>query len=90
MKLIADRDVQRKPVKDALPEIESQGFIALLDQVYRTGEPTGDASGRIDGIFVLVTDVTDRARAEAALRISNWQLGEVIGIVPEAVDLTGR
>ena len=27
-------------------------------------------------MFVLVTDVTDRARAEAALRLSNWQLGE--------------
>ena len=25
---------------------------------------------------MLVTDVTDRARAEAALRVSNWQLGE--------------
>ncbi|MEO8656750.1 MAG: PAS domain-containing protein, partial [Ramlibacter sp.] len=105
MKLIAGRDVQGKTVKDALPEIESQGFVALLDQVYRTGEPylgsgiavklqrtpgrpaeesildfiyqpMRDAAGRIDGIFVLVTDVTDRARAEAALRISNWQLGE--------------
>ena len=105
MKLIAGRDVQGRTVKDALPEIESQGFIALLDQVYRTGEPylgsgiavklqrapgrpaeesildfiyqpMRDAAGQIDGIFVLVTDVTDRARAEAALRISNWQLGE--------------
>lgn len=105
MKLIAGRDVQGKTVKDALPEVESQGFIALLDQVYRTGEaylgsgvkvklqrspgqpaedsildfiyqPMRDASGRIEGIFVLVTDVTDRARAEAALRVSNWQLGE--------------
>ena len=28
-----------KPLRDALPEIASQQFPALLDQVYRTGEP---------------------------------------------------
>lgn len=44
-----------------------------MDFIY---EPMRDAAGRVDGIFVLVTDVTERARAEAALRLSNWQLGE--------------
>ena len=28
-----------KTVQEALPELEGQGFIELLDQVYRTGEP---------------------------------------------------
>ena len=45
----------------------------ILDFVY---QPVRDAGGTIDGIFVLVTDVTERARAESALRLSNWQLGE--------------
>ncbi len=27
------------PVRDALPEVVEQGFVALLDTVYRTGEP---------------------------------------------------
>jgi PAS domain S-box-containing protein len=27
------------PLKDALPEVAAQGFISLLDRVYRTGEP---------------------------------------------------
>ncbi|MBG9386860.1 PAS domain-containing protein [Caenimonas aquaedulcis] len=45
----------------------------LLDFIY---QPVRDASGRVDGILVLITDVTDRARAEAALRTTNWQLGE--------------
>jgi PAS domain-containing protein len=35
-----------------------------------------NADGEVDGIFVLVADVTQRARAEAQLRLSNWQLGE--------------
>ena len=45
----------------------------IVDFIY---EPMRDAGGAVDGIFVLVTDVTERARAEAALRLSNWQLGE--------------
>ena len=44
-----------------------------MDFVY---QPLRDAAGEVDGIFVLVTDVTERARAEAALRLTNWQLGE--------------
>lgn len=105
LQLVGNRAVVGKPVAEALPEIADQGFIRLLDGVYRSGEayigkgaaiklqrqpggPIEDcvmdfiyqarrgSSGEIDGVFVLVTDVTDRARAEAALRLSNWQLGE--------------
>jgi PAS domain-containing protein len=46
---------------------------SILDFVY---QPVRNAEGDVEGIFVLVTDVTERARAESALRISNWQLGE--------------
>ena len=38
-RLIGDRDVLDKPVREALPDIEGQGFIELLDRVYATGEP---------------------------------------------------
>lgn len=37
--LIGQRDVLGKTVREAIPEAEEQGFIALLDQVYRTGLP---------------------------------------------------
>jgi PAS domain-containing protein len=45
----------------------------VLDFIY---QPMRDASGEVDGVLVLATDVTERARAESALRLSNWQLGE--------------
>jgi PAS domain-containing protein len=45
----------------------------IVDFVY---QPLRNAAGDVDGIFVLVTDATERARAESALRLSNWQLGE--------------
>lgn len=95
--LVGHRQLIGKTVGAALEEIEAQGFIALLDQVYRTGEPyigmgarvklqrvagaapedvvldfiyqpLRDDSGAIEGIFVLANDVTERARAEDALR----------------------
>ncbi len=103
--LIGQRELLGRPVREVLPEAEEQGFVALLDRVYRSGEPyvargaevmlqrqpdagpeqlvldfvyqpVRDAAGEVDGIFVQATDVTDRSRAEAALRITNWQLGE--------------
>ena len=33
------RQVLGKPLKEALPEVVEQGFIAILDQVYQTGVP---------------------------------------------------
>ncbi|MBK0393316.1 PAS domain-containing protein [Ramlibacter algicola] len=45
----------------------------FVDFVY---QPVRDVEGAVEGIFVLVTDMTERTRAESALRLSNWQLGE--------------
>lgn len=36
--LLGGRDVTGLDIYQALPEVEGQGFIAVLDQVYRTGE----------------------------------------------------
>lgn len=38
-RLVGNRDLIGRTVSAALEEIEAQGFIALLDQVYCTGEP---------------------------------------------------
>lgn len=37
--LVGHRNILGKPVRDALPELEGQGFFELLDQVYETGQP---------------------------------------------------
>ena len=37
--LVGHREIVGKPVREALPEVVEQGFIDLLDRVYRTGEP---------------------------------------------------
>lgn len=105
LRLVGREDLVGRTVAEAIPEVVGQGYIGVLDQVYRSGEPfigssltvkiqrttdqppedrildfifrpVRDAAGAVDGIFILVTDVTDRARAETALRLTNWQLGE--------------
>jgi PAS domain S-box-containing protein len=39
LQLIGNRDVIGKTASEAFPELEAQGFVQLLDQVYITGEP---------------------------------------------------
>jgi PAS domain S-box-containing protein len=39
MDFVGRRDLIGTPFRDALPEMEAQGFSDLLDTVYRTGEP---------------------------------------------------
>ncbi|MET0340647.1 MAG: PAS domain-containing protein [Polyangiales bacterium] len=38
-KLVGERPLLGLPVREALPEVVAQGFVALLDRVYRTGIP---------------------------------------------------
>ncbi|WP_337174584.1 ATP-binding protein [Paludisphaera sp.] len=37
--LVGDRAIIGRPVREAFPELEGQGFFEHLDEVYRTGEP---------------------------------------------------
>ncbi|MFC4172985.1 sensor histidine kinase [Microvirga sp. GCM10011540] len=39
LELVGNRELIGKTVREALPEIEGQGFFELLDRVYSTGEP---------------------------------------------------
>ncbi|RKH69687.1 ATP-binding protein [Corallococcus aberystwythensis] len=39
LRLIANRNVVGKPVREAMPDLAYQGFYELLDGVYTTGEP---------------------------------------------------
>ena len=103
LQLIANRQVIGKPVAEALPEILEQGFVAMLDRVYATGEPyvgtdvritfrqrpsaaLGERyidfvclplrgpDGAVTGILAHGIDLTDRKRAEQALRASEMRV----------------
>lgn len=39
LRLVGEREVIGKSVREALPDVERQGLVALLDEVYDSGEP---------------------------------------------------
>ena len=86
-RLVGRRDLVGRTVRDALPEVEGQGFFELLDGVYRTGEPAGGTEVPI----VLGPDEAggDRHRyvnfVYQALRGAD---GAVSGIFVHGVDVT--
>ena len=93
LELVGERDVVGKTVADILPDAVQQGYLDLLDTVFRTGrpfssagarfaaqsfpgssigerfvdfvyQPIKDHKGKVTGIFVEGSDVTERKRAE--------------------------
>ncbi len=47
-KLVGHRDLLGRSVREALPEVGEQGFIDLLDQVYKTGQPFVGRGAKVD------------------------------------------
>ncbi len=97
LQLVGHRDVIGKPIRQALPEIEGQGYFEMLDDAYANSEafrgntlkvglqrrpgdaveqrfidlvcqPVTQMDGRVIGIFVEGSDVTERVHAEERLR----------------------
>jgi PAS domain S-box-containing protein len=87
MRLIGRRDLVGRPLADAVPEAAEQGYVALLDQVYRTGEayvadaaiitlqnPDGGTSERqVDFVYQPITNAA----------------GVVDAIFVQGIDVTG-
>ncbi len=85
--LIGHRDVLGKPVREAVPEAEGQGFLNLLDRVYQSGKPYVGRSiavqlARIRGheLEMRYLDFVYQPRCD--------QNGSVYGIIVLGVDVT--
>ena len=114
LQLIGHRNLIGKTVREAVPEAEGQGFLDLLDQVYRDGDAyvgrgiavdlqrTPDApaerryldfvyqpiiggAGEVVGLFVEGSDVTDRQRAEEALRESEERFEAITNSIDQMI-----
>jgi PAS domain S-box-containing protein len=87
--LVGDRDLIGKSVREIIPEVEGQGYLELLDKVYRTGETiTGTETslqlqrgpkGTLESYFI---DFVYQPIKDAA--------GTVSGIFVEGFDVTSR
>jgi signal transduction histidine kinase/DNA-binding response OmpR family regulator len=88
-RLAGYRDIIGKPVREALPELEGQGFFELLDQVFKSGEAfVGNA---------LPLGVAPAEGGEAVLRYIDFVYqpivddgGMVVGVFSQGNDVTER
>jgi PAS domain S-box-containing protein len=86
--LVAHRNVIGKPVREAVPEVEGQGFFELLDKVYASGE-----AFRGESVPISIQRTPD-ARPELRFLDFVYQPmrnaeGAIDGIFVEGVDVTG-
>ncbi|MXP41078.1 PAS domain-containing protein [Altererythrobacter soli] len=86
-RLIGDRTLVGLPVREALPELEGQGFFELLDNVYRTGEPF---VGRQQPLLVRRTPdgPIEQAYLDFIYQPVRDSEGAVTGIFAEGYDVT--
>ena len=85
--LVGRRGLDGKPMRHALPEVVSQGFVDMLDRVYRSGEPYVGTTVRVE-----LRRRPDRGLDEAFVDFVSQPLrdvdGEVTGILIHGVDIT--
>jgi PAS domain S-box-containing protein len=87
--LIGHRDVIGLTVREAIPEVESQGFLGLLDEAFATGKPS------IGRNVEIVLQQTPGGAAETRFVDFIYQpvrdpSGNVTSIFVEGSDITGR
>lgn len=86
-RLVEGRELNGKPVREALPEVVNQGYIELLDRVYKTGEPYSATGARV----VLGHDGTlDERFLDFVYQPLRDTDGAVTGIIVQGVDQTER
>jgi PAS domain S-box-containing protein len=87
IQLVGHRDVVGMTVRDALPEIAGQGFLELLDNVYRTGEPF--VGKQIPAVLqVAPNGPTERRLLDFVYQPIKGADGTVRGIFVEGIDFT--
>ncbi|WP_245964155.1 hybrid sensor histidine kinase/response regulator [Roseovarius spongiae] len=87
--LIGGREVIGLPVRDALPDIQGQGFVELLDQVYRTGEPVS-FTGMPAQIQASPDVPPEQHFVDFVFHPLNDDTGQRTGIFVQGHDITGQ
>nr|WP_188579713.1 PAS domain-containing protein [Azorhizobium oxalatiphilum] len=89
LRLIGNRDVIGRTVAEALPDAVEQGFLAILDEVYRTGE-TYNATGALFAMQAEPGGPVDEHYLDFVFQPLRGPDGVVNGIFVEGADVTER
>jgi signal transduction histidine kinase len=88
MQLVGQRDILGKPIREALPELEGQGYYELLDEVFRTGKAFTGRSLPVD--LDAVGGGTDKLFLDFIYQPILDEAGAVNGILVQGYDVTVR
>ena len=87
--LVGNRDLVGLTVREALPDIEGQGFFELLDQVYTSGDPVS-----VKGMSAQLKSPSDGKAAQVFIDFIfhplKDEIGASIGIFVQGHDVTGQ
>lgn len=89
LRVVGERDVIGKPVREALPEVERQGFIDILDRVYRSGTAFVGSSIRV-GLQRTQGEAEEERLLDFVFQPVADGDGNVGGIFIEGYDVTER
>ncbi len=89
LRLVNNRDVLGKPVRVALPDAAEQGYVEILDRVYREGEPYAGVDVRFD-VFAGEGLQPDERYVDFTYQPLHESDGTVSGIIVLGVDVTLR
>ena len=87
--LTGHRPVVGRTVAEALPEVAAQGYLALLDEVYRTGKPYSAASSKYE-VQTSPDAPIDERYVDFVYQPITDPDGSVVGILVQGVDVTSR
>jgi len=87
--LVGKRDLLHRTVAEALPDAAEQGYVALLDQVYATGQAFTAYAARYDRQVDADSPVSERY-VDFVFQPIRDPAGTITGIFVEGVDVTAR
>ena len=85
--LVGYRPVIGKPVREALPELEDQGFFDILDRVYATGQPYTASAAPVK---LRRGNALEECFLDFVYQPMRGPDGAVDGILVQGVDITAR
>ena len=88
LNLIGNRAIIGKTLAEALPEVVEQGFVALMDRVYSSGEPFTAFGAKVD--LVRPDGATDVRYLDFVYQPIKDAAGAPMGVFVEGADVTER
>lgn len=86
-RLVGGRDIVGRPLAEALPEVVTQGFLTLLDEVYQTGSPHRGNAVPID-LASIPGDTNERHFVDFIYQPLTAEDNQVTGILVVGYDVT--